>query len=94
MLKRTDSLRWFFCVPTTYVLVEKKKIFFGTHSLTKGLHIDTISEEKSILYFKGLLAKCLYNNVFLSLKIVLLVNSADPDEKPPYAAFHFGLHCL
>ena len=22
------------------------------------------------------------------------VNSADPDEMPPYAAFHLGLHCL
>ena len=33
--------------------------------------------------------------VFLSLKIVfILVNSADPDEMPPYAAFHLGLHCL
>ena len=21
-------------------------------------------------------------------------NSADPDEMPPYAAFHLGLHCL
>ena len=21
-------------------------------------------------------------------------NSADPDEMPPYAAFHVGLHCL
>ena len=43
----------------------------------------------------GLLARCLYNNVFLSLKIVfILVNSADPDEMPPYAAFHLGLYCL
>ena len=23
-----------------------------------------------------------------------LANSADPDEMPPYAAFHQGLHCL
>ena len=22
------------------------------------------------------------------------MNSADPDEMPPYAAFHLGLHCL
>ena len=25
VLKRTVSLRWFFCVPTTYVLVEKQE---------------------------------------------------------------------
>ena len=31
----------------------------------------------------------------MSLKIVFfLANSADPDEMPPYAAFHLGLHCL
>ena len=23
-----------------------------------------------------------------------LTNSADPDEMPPYAEFHLGLHCL
>ena len=35
------------------------------------------------------------NGVFLSLKIVFdLANSADPDTKPLYTAFHLGLHCL
>ena len=30
-----------------------------------------------------------------SMKIVfILANSADPDEMPPYAAFHLGLYCL
>ena len=24
----------------------------------------------------------------------MLGNSADPDEMPPYAAFHLGLHCF
>ena len=34
-------------------------------------------------------------DVFLFLKIVLiLVNSADPDEMKHYAAFHLGLRCL
>ena len=34
-------------------------------------------------------------DVFLSLKVVLiLVNSADPDDMQHYAAFHMGLHCL
>ena len=32
---------------------------------------------------------------FLSLKVVLiLANSADPDEMQHYAAFHLGFHCL
>ena len=35
---------------------------------------------------------CYY--VLMSLKIVLiLANSADPDEMQHYAAFHHGLHC-
>ena len=34
-------------------------------------------------------------NVFLSLKfVVILANSADPDEMQHYAAFHLGIHCL
>ena len=34
-------------------------------------------------------------DVFLSLKVVLiLANSALPDEMQHYAAFHLGLHCL
>ena len=37
----------------------------------------------------------LKNFVFFWLKIYfVLVNSADPDEMPHYAAFHLGLHCL
>ena len=37
----------------------------------------------------------LNNDVFLSLKVVLiLANSADPDEMQQYAGFHLGLHCL
>ena len=33
--------------------------------------------------------------MYLSLKVVLiLANSADPDEMQHYTAFHLGLHCL
>ena len=47
------------------------------------------------LYFKGAQVKILNYDVFLSLKVVLiLANSADPDEMQQYAAFHLGLHCL
>ena len=44
---------------------------------------------------RGHRSKFLNFITFLSLKIVLiLANSADPDEMRPYAAFHLGLHCL
>ena len=59
------------------------------------IHIDTISMELSILCCRGLPVKIYKNDVFLSLKNVLIItNSADPDEMLPYAAFHLGLHCL
>ena len=46
------------------------------------IHIDTIS-------------MALNYDVFLSMRVVLiLANSADPDEMQHYAAFHLGLHCL
>ena len=33
--------------------------------------------------------------MFMSLKIVFISsNFVDPDEMPPYAAFHLSLHCL
>ena len=48
-----------------------------------------------IKYYKVHLAKFLNYDVFMSLKFVfMLANSADPDEMPPYAAFHLGRHCL
>ena len=57
------------------------------------IHIDTISMELSILFFRG--SKFLLNDVFLSLKIdFAFANSADLDEMLPYAAFHLGLHYL
>ena len=52
--------------------------------------------ELSILYFNVMQVK-------LSIKLCISVlgdsvfiqaNSADPDEMPPYAAFHLGLHWL
>ena len=44
-----------------------------------------------IVHFKGLLD----NDVFLSLKdVLILANSADPDEMQHYATFHQGLACL
>ena len=51
--------------------------------------------ELSILYFKVLQVEISIKWCISVLKIVfILTNSADPDEMPPYAAFHLGLHCL
>ena len=53
------------------------------------IHIDAISIELPIVYFKG------SQVVFLCLKVILiLANSADPDEMQHYAAIHLGLQCL
>ena len=59
------------------------------------IHIDTISMDFSIWYFKSLPVKIPLNDVFLSPKIVfILTNSADPDEMLHFVAFNLGLHCL
>ena len=43
-------------------------------------HIDTISMEQPIMYFKGSKYNFLNYDVFLSLKfVVILAKSADPD---------------
>ena len=50
------------------------------------IHIATTSMGLSIVYFKG--SKFLNYDVSLSLEVVLiLANSADPDEMQLYAAF-------
>ena len=47
------------------------------------------------MYLKGSQEKFLNHDVFVSLKVVLiLANSADIDEMQHYAAFHLGLHYL
>ena len=58
------------------------------------IHIDTTSMGLPIVYFKGAHFE-FSKNLLLSLKIVLILgNSADPDEMQHDAAFHLGLHCL
>ena len=45
--------------------------------------------------FKGSQVEFLSYDVFLSLKVALiLANSAGHDEMQQYVAFHVGLHCL
>ena len=47
------------------------------------------------MYIKGSYVAYLNFNVVLSLKVILIVaNSAVPDEMQHYAAFHLGLHCM
>ena len=48
-----------------------------------------------IVYFKGHRYHFLNYDVFLFLKVVLILeNSANSDEMQHNAAFHLGLHCL
>ena len=55
------------------------------------IHIGTIS----MCTFCGHKYTFLNYDAFLYLKLVLiLANSADPDEMQHYAAFHLGLRCL
>ena len=61
------------------------------------IHIDTIIMGLSIVYFKGSQVDFLnYQvHVFQFGKVVLiLANSADPDEMQHDVAFHLSLHCL
>ena len=46
--------------------------------------------------FRGHRLKFRETFVFLFLKIyyIIIANSADPDDIPPYVAFHLGLACL
>ena len=59
------------------------------------IYIDTICMGLPIMFFKRSQVVFWKLCVYLSLKIVLvLANSADPDEMQHDAAFHLGLHCL
>ena len=51
------------------------------------IHIDAMSMELSILYFKGLSLKILQNDVFLSMKIVFILSY---NEMPFLVAFYLG----
>ena len=56
------------------------------------MNIDTISIELPIVYTNTGVTDY---GVFQFLKVVLiLANSADPDEMQHYAAFYLGLHVL
>ena len=60
-----------------------------------SIHIDVISTELPILYFKGFAGQ---NFCKISISVAedcfYLSKHADPDEMLPYAAFLLGLHCL
>ena len=59
------------------------------------IHIDTISMGLPILYFKGSQEEVSkFSCIFFPDVVLILANSADPNEKQHHAAFHLGLHCL
>ena len=62
------------------------------------IHIDINSMGLLIVYFKGSQVEFLSCDIFLSLKVVLIIliigNSVDPVEMQHHAAFYLGLHCL
>ena len=72
-----------------------KRIINPLYSDSLPIHINTRSMDVSILHIRGPRKNFLNYGVFLPFKIVLiLVNSADPDEMQHYTAFYQGLHCL
>ena len=60
------------------------------------IHVNIISMGPPIVYFKGTQVRFFFHTMInLSLNVVLiLANSADPDEMQHHAAFHLGLHCV
>ena len=59
------------------------------------IHNDTISMGPPLCTLRGHRKHFLTYDVLLSQKnVLILTNSADPDEMQHYAAFHLGLHCL
>ena len=74
----------------------KNIITFSTHFIRMDypIHIDTISMKFSILYLRVGKSN-FYKMMYCVLEdVFILANSANPDEMPPYAAFHLGFHCL
>ena len=59
------------------------------------VHIDTVGIRFPILYFKRLQVEVseLWHISFLKV-VLILANSADPDERQHNAAFHLGHQCL
>ena len=88
-----------------FIIISPGKQFVGGHWKCINVQIsysDRFSQTYwynkyriSILCLCGQRLKFLNCDAFMSLKIVFIfANSADPDEMPPYVAFHLVLHCL
>ena len=72
----------------------EKCLFYRFNSFRlngSSIHIETISVELSIMYYKGFRTK-------ISIKCISVLNIffilANSDEMPPYLVFHLGIHCL
>ena len=61
------------------------------------IHIDTVTMELSILYFKGLrvkFSKKMMYIFYVPKDCFILANSANLDKMSPYMAFHLSLQHL
>ena len=59
------------------------------------IHIDTISIGLPIVYFKRSQVEfSKLSGISVPDVVLILANSADPDEMQHDVAFHLGLHCL
>ena len=58
------------------------------------IKIYTIKSECSIVYIEGSKVKISKYCFSYLCEDFALAKSAEPDERPRYAAFHLGLHCL
>ena len=59
-----------------------------------SIKFDPVTSGWFIVFFEWSQVKTLKIYKFLSVRIDVFANSADPDEMLNYAAFHLGLHCL
>ena len=60
-----------------------------------SIKLNLIKSGWSIVYIEGSQIIIPPKIMFFILKMaIVLANSADPDEMPPHAAVHLGLHCL
>ena len=77
VLKRTVSLRRFFRVPTTYVLVKKKQNIFCYALLTKGLSCHYLF----VLKMSSAFTSDAYIQVHFRLDFFMEANNMNPDQQ-------------
>ena len=86
---------WFLKATNEYNLQYANKILTLLRPMGFSIKLYILKSGWSIVYILGsqvIISKDVY--FFLGRSILSLVNSADQDEMPHYAAFHLGLHCF